>query len=160
MPNVSENSFTLGDLLRSVLQGKAPKNALSWAAERGHVEIVKQLLKLGAEYNENRNYPLELASRNGHTEIVKMLIDPGAKTSDSGDDEDYSLRMAANNGHTAIVKLLLESGADPTANNYFALKLALHKDHMDIVELILDAICAKRMAKAQERVVVNEKSIP
>ena len=148
---IPENSFTLGDVLRSVIQGKAPKNALSWAAEHGHADIVKRLLKLGAEYNENNNYPLELASRNGHTEIVKILLNAGAKTSDSKNDEGYSLRMAANNGHATIVKLLLESGADPTADHYYTLRLALHKDHADIVELLLDAISAKRASNLTKK---------
>ena len=107
--------------------------------------LTKALINLGAVVNENRNYPLELASRNGHVEIVKMLIEAGANTCDSNPDEGYCLRMAANNGHTAIVKLLLDAGANPMSDNYKALKLSLCMQHMDIVALLLDSICQKRI---------------
>ena len=73
-----------------------------------------------------------------------MLLEAGANTCDSNPDEGYCLRMAANNGHTTIVKLLLDAGANPMADHYEALKLALCMNHMDVVEILLDSIYQKR----------------
>ena len=142
--SISKDAFDNNELLSSIQNGKVTHNAISWASENGYIEIVEALINMGAIINENRNYPLELASRNGHTEIVKKLLVAGATTYDSETDEGYCLRMAAYNGYTDIVKLLLDSGANPTADNYFALKLALEKENMEVVETLLDSICKKR----------------
>jgi len=141
---IPEDAFTKEKLTYDIKNGVILHNAISWSAENGHTELTKALINLGAAVNENRNYPLELASRNGHTEIVKMLLEAGANTCDSKPDEGYCLRMAAYNGYTTIVKLLLDAGANPMADNYKALKLALCKQHMDVVELLLDSIYQKR----------------
>lgn len=142
--SVSKDAFNKETLTHDIQNGIVLHDALSWAAENGHADLTKALINLGAVINENRNYPLELASRNGHAEIVKMLIEAGANTCDSSPDEGYCLRMAANNGHTTIVKLLLDAGANPMSDNYKALELALCKQHMDVVELLLDSIYQKR----------------
>ncbi len=142
--SIPKDSFTKEILAHDIQNGVILHNAISWAAENGHTDLTKALINLGAVVNENHNYPLELASRNGHTEIVKMLLEAGANTCDSTPDEGYCLRLAANNGHTTIVKLLLDAGANPMSDNYKALELALCKQHMDVVELLLDSICQKR----------------
>ena len=147
---VSKDAFTKKGLLESIEKGLIPDNAISWAAENGHTELVELLVSKGADITENRNYPLELASRNGHTEIVKLLIDSGARTYDSELDEGYCLRLAANEGHVEIIKLLLDAGANPVADNYHALYLALTKRNNEIVELLLDAICQKRTSVVQK----------
>lgn len=59
-----------------------------------------------------------------------------------------AISWSAENGYTSIVKLILEAGANPMANNYEALSLALHKKHMDVVEILLDSICRRRNANA------------
>ena len=136
---VSKDAFTKKGLLESIKNGLAPDNAISWAAENGHTELVELLVSKGADIIENRNYPLELASRNGHTDIVKLLIDNGARTYDSELDE----------GYLEIIKLLLGVGANPAADNYHALYLALARRNNEIVELLLDAICQKRTSLVQ-----------
>lgn len=146
---VSKDAFTKKGLLESIKNGLAPDNAISWAAENGHTELVELLVSKGADIIENRNYPLELASRNGHTDIVKLLIDNGARTYDSELDEGYCLRLAAYGGHVEIIKLLLGVGANPAADNYHALYLALARQNNEIVELLLDAICQKRTSLVQ-----------
>jgi len=140
---IQKDVFTEEELLFLIQNEKVPHNAISWAAENGYLELVKMLIDAGAEITENGNYPLELASRNGHTEIVKILLDAGATTKDS-EEEGYCLRLAADRGHIAIVNLLLNAGANPLADHYFALKRALNMQHMEVVEVLLDAILEKR----------------
>ncbi|KOC14188.1 ankyrin repeat-containing protein [Aspergillus flavus AF70] len=59
-------------------QGSEDKrNALSWAAERGHGEVVGLLLQYGQEANAQDckgRTPLSYAIQYGHVEIIKMLL--------------------------------------------------------------------------------------
>ena len=62
-------------LLRRV-KDKDGNTLLHWAAKRGHVNIVKFLLDMGAEKdvnNINGRMPIHLAENYGHTEIVSLL---------------------------------------------------------------------------------------
>ena len=104
--SISRNAFNTNEVLHDIQLGIIRPNAISWASENGYTEIAKPLIDLGADINENSNYPLELSCKNGHTEIVRMLIEAGAKPSTSH-DKDYCLRIAAFHGYTAIAKLLL-----------------------------------------------------
>lgn len=140
---ISKDVFDKDELIHRIKSGDIPHDAISWAAENGYIELTKMLIDAGAEINENGNYPLELSSRNGHTEIVKLLLDAGANTQDS-EEEGYCLRMAAWNAYANIVRMLIKAGADPSAGNYQALRLALDKQQMDVVEILLDAIYEKR----------------
>lgn len=142
--SVSRNVFNTNEVLHYIQLGIIKPNAISWAAENGYTEIAKSLIDLGADINENENYPLELSCRNGHTEIVRMLIEAGAKTNSNHHDKGYCLRMATSHGYTEIVKLLLDAGDDPTTDDYDALRLALMHGHKDIVELLIDSICQIR----------------
>ncbi|KAK6826449.1 hypothetical protein RU639_005379 [Aspergillus parasiticus] len=58
-------------------EGEDKRNALSWAAERGHGEIVALLLQYGQEAN-NKDYkgrtPLSYAVECGDVETIKMLL--------------------------------------------------------------------------------------
>ena len=140
---ISKDVFDKDELIHRIKSGDIPHDAISWAAENGYIELTKMLIDAGAEINENENYPLELSSRNGHTEIVKLLLAAGANTQAS-EDEGYCLRMAAWNGYVNIVRLLIKAGADPFAGNYYALRLALNKQHMEVVDILLDAIYKKQ----------------
>jgi len=52
--------------------------ALRWAAENGHLEIVKYLLEQGANLHAADNGALRWTARNGHLEVVKHLLEQGA----------------------------------------------------------------------------------
>jgi acyl-CoA-binding protein len=54
---------------------------LHWAADRGHVEIVRFLLSHGANINaqdNSSNTPLHIAAMSGQNEIVRLLLDARA----------------------------------------------------------------------------------
>ena len=48
--------------------------ALNWASENGHLEVVKYLVKKGANVTAANNYPLKWASEKGHLKVVKYLV--------------------------------------------------------------------------------------
>ncbi|MGH8580556.1 MAG: type II secretion system major pseudopilin GspG [Gammaproteobacteria bacterium] len=94
---------------------------------------------------------LHLATSKGHAEIVKLLIKAGADVSSIHEDltgdsggQYTALTNAAEGGHAEVIKLLLEAGADAngTANNTYcltALGHALAGGHADIVDMLLAA---------------------
>ena len=105
------------------------------ASENGHVEIVRMLLKNGADVHrmyekegnsdesfgtgQEQGYPLTLAVENCHAEIVQLLLmhkaDPDCiKYSYDGSDnfEETPLLLAIYNNDAAMAELLLKHGAD------------------------------------------------
>ena len=151
--SIPKETFTYSDLMTYWEKFRMiPMHAVSWAAENNYPDLIRCYIKAGANLREDNNYPLELACRNGHTKIVKMLLKAGVRTTDGRTDEGYCLRMAAFNGHLEIVKELLKAGANPEAEDYYALHLALDKCHVEIADILLDAICEKRIARRKNRI--------
>jgi len=104
---------------------------LIWAAENGHIEMVKYLvelsLKRGVHPSIYNNYILKMTAENGHFEIVKILVElPLKRGIDPSVQNNIVLRLAAEYRHFKIVKLLVElpskRGVDPSANNNYVLK--------------------------------------
>ena len=104
-----------------------------WASCYGHLEILEELLKVGAEVNqcliheyddefsdeedhiEETDSPLHVAASKGFSKIVKCLLRNGANV--NAVNHNYTpLHNAAEKGHLKIVKLLLEFGAEIDAD--------------------------------------------
>ncbi len=76
--------------------------ALLYAAQSGHLEIVKLLLPV-SDHKAAGSWALQMAAKNGHLEIVKLLL----PVSDPKAGDSLALTSAATNGHLEIIKLLL-----------------------------------------------------
>ncbi|KAF2469630.1 ankyrin, partial [Lindgomyces ingoldianus] len=61
--------------------------------------------------------PLCSASNNGHLEVVKLLLKKGADVAGANKVGCKPLYPASNNGHLEVVRLLLENGADVARAN-------------------------------------------
>ena len=62
-------------------------SSLTWAAGRGHTEIVNDLLLHGAKASVADKYgttPLVWAARRGHLEIVEALLNQGVNVDAAG----------------------------------------------------------------------------
>jgi ankyrin repeat protein len=116
---------------------------LIYAAEKGHVEVVRVLLEGGANV-EGVSYSgytaLHLAAGFGHQDVCRLLLDWGAKVDildgSNSTPLHYAVQMTYYPGrennfggtveHLSVVKLLLERGANVNANNSFG-NTPLHK---------------------------------
>nr|XP_043613865.1 ankyrin repeat-containing protein ITN1-like isoform X2 [Erigeron canadensis] len=124
------------------------ETALFTAAERGYIEVVKELLpyttKEGLSMNNRSGFdPLHIAAREGHREIVKILLDHDPELSKTvGQSNSTPLTTAAVRGHSSVVDELLSrdsSLVDVTrSNGKNALHLAARQGHVDIVSTLLN----------------------
>ena len=55
------------------------------------------------------------AAEHGHLEVVRLLFEAGADKDAADTDGSTALRFAARNGHLEVVQLLREAGADKDA---------------------------------------------
>ena len=83
--------------------------ALHYAAEKGHLDIVKYLISNGAGVSSNNNCAVRWASFFGHLDIIKYLVLEGA---DILADDNRAIRWSANRGYLDVTKYLALEGAD------------------------------------------------
>ncbi|KAI9202280.1 ankyrin repeat-containing domain protein [Polychytrium aggregatum] len=108
--------------------------ALRIAAENGHVDVVRFLLKSGANVRACFDHALRWSATFGHTEVVKTLLDHGANIHAC---QDYALRWASRFGHYDTVMVLLSRGADPRAKDSEALLNSKEAGHSSIAKLLM-----------------------
>jgi ankyrin repeat protein len=126
---------------------------LHFAAEHGHVDVVKLLL--GAEpdivhaASNIGEDPLRLAAQAGHIAVVKVLLSHGAKIvkmpdadGDSGSGST-ALHVASFNGHALCMKELLKADSaliDITdTSGLAAIHFAATSGHLAVVQELLDS---------------------
>ncbi|CAL1546355.1 unnamed protein product [Lymnaea stagnalis] len=90
-------------------------NALMMASHGGHLAIVSELLKKGAEINKGNkleNSALLMATARGHIDIVERLLQSGADVNHMNQDRWTAAMLASQNGTLDIVKILMLNNAD------------------------------------------------
>jgi ankyrin repeat protein len=114
------------------------------AAQSGHTEVVKLLLKHRADHNKAKKdglTPLYIAAQEGYTEVVELLLKNGASPNKTiTNDGRTPLHMAAQSGHTEVVKLLLKHRADHNKakkDGVTPLYIAAQEGHTEVVKLLL-----------------------
>ncbi|CAG8632103.1 28328_t:CDS:2, partial [Dentiscutata erythropus] len=118
----------------------------------GHIEIVKTLLKNGANVNiiDDKYTALNWAAKNSHIDIVKILIRHGANVNAIDKDKYTVLDRVAEKGHIEIIKALIERKAIVSRNAlYLAAKeghteahsilhYAAKNEHVEVVKTLLE----------------------
>jgi hypothetical protein len=125
---------------------KEGKTALYHAAEQGHTDIVKLLLRYDADTSiaaPDGATPLMAAIRAQRTKSVIALLDNGANPDAHDNDYTYPLHNAAFQGDLDSVKALIKAKAALDlrirANSRTALHWAVDKGYADIVAALLEA---------------------
>jgi len=109
-------------------------NMLICASEYGHLNIVKYVIKLGADIHVNNNLSICYAAEKGYLYIVKYLIKCGANIHVNN---EYALQKACYSRYLSIVELLLKNGADIHTNNDNALRSAVYYEQIDLIKLLI-----------------------
>ncbi len=125
---------------------------LALACYRKHYEIVKTLIKAGADTNKrtkNGNTPLLVIcdTYEGDSEmivkIVKILLEAGAKPNLTKKNGESPLTYSAMYGYGKAVKLLIEHGANVNAKGGYGRTALIYAasdgSSTEIVQMLLDA---------------------
>ncbi|XP_058756398.1 ankyrin repeat-containing protein ITN1-like [Vicia villosa] len=135
------------------------ETALFTAAEKGHLDVVKELLKHStlqtvAKKNRSGFDPLHIAASQGHHAIVQVLLDYDPSLSKTiGPSNSTPLITAATRGHVEVVNELLSKDGSlleiARSNGKNALHLAARPGHIEIVKALLskDPQLARRTDK-------------
>ena len=124
--------------------GRDGRTPLSYAAEKGHTEIVNLLIDEGAnikDSDKDGRTPLSYAAEEGHTEIVNRLIEAGVNIKYGDKDGRTSLLYAVEKGHTVIAQKLIEEGADVNTKDedgMTILSYAVEKGFLGIAKILID----------------------
>ncbi|XP_044755573.1 kinase D-interacting substrate of 220 kDa B isoform X5 [Coccinella septempunctata] len=118
--------------------------ALIYAAQKGRLNFVQELLKYGADPNaeDNDNWtPLLCACKEGYFDIVLLLLENNADIEHRDMGGWTPLMWATYKGRTEIVQILLERGAEVNAHgNYHISSLlwAAGRGHTRICRMLID----------------------
>ncbi|EEC69618.1 hypothetical protein EE612_060753 [Oryza sativa] len=119
---------------------------LHYAAEYGHVDVVRLLLSKGVHVDP-LNYsgaPLHLATANDHDQVAKVLLEHGADPNRVVNHVLSPLVVACCSHSLKCMKLLIKAGADvndrsSTGPRTTPLVLAVDDGSADIVKILLEA---------------------
>lgn len=115
------------------------------AAQKGNVELVKELLERGASPAATTCTGISAvlqAAHFGHDEVLKVLLQAGSSflIEIANYNHTTPLMRAAQEGHVKCVQLLLESGAHVNRRNrahLTALMLASQRGHADVCQVLI-----------------------
>jgi len=112
------------------------KTYLNILKPKSKEDIVRDLSSLSQKEKNNK---LRIASMYGQLEVVKLLIKVGADVNFQDKRKYTALMYASYYDYENIVKLLIEVGANVNAKDaggYTALKLAIESENKKIIKLL------------------------
>ncbi|XP_076898184.1 ankyrin repeat-containing protein ITN1-like [Bidens hawaiensis] len=124
------------------------ETALYTAADKGHLEVVKELLKYADKETITRKSrsefdTLHIAASQGHDAVVQLLLDHDPSLCQTKSQRNATpLITAATKGHTSVVKELLSTDSSlldiTKSNGKNALHFAARSGHVEIVKALLE----------------------
>ena len=116
--------------------------AIHYASQNGHTNVVDFLLSQGVDINEKGRddcTPLIFAAESGSADLVKYLIEMKASIEDKTDNGMTALCIAARNGSLSVAKILVENGAQfNSTDDDSPLVEACGSGHLDLVKFFFE----------------------
>lgn len=137
---------------------------MHWAAWKGDIEVVRSLIRKGADVNGKNDRlctPLHYAAEQGHVIVAELLIANGADVNAKAkwNNGGTPLHEAASKGYMDIARILIANGANPNAQDEFG-SFLLHEIVADnypaIVKLLLDYGADANMVDAYGQTPLHE----
>ncbi|KAF6730391.1 Ankyrin repeat domain-containing protein 6 [Oryzias melastigma] len=126
---------------------KYGRSPLHLAAHKGHLEVVRILLKAGCDLDiqdDGEQTALQRAAVVGNTDVIGALIQEGCALDRQDKDGNTALHEVAWHGFSQSVKLLVKAGANVHAKNKAgntALHLACQNGHAQSAKVLLLGGC-------------------
>mmetsp|Transcript_75622 Transcript_75622/g.191232 ORF Transcript_75622/g.191232 Transcript_75622/m.191232 type:complete len:709 (-) Transcript_75622:391-2517(-) len=121
---------------------------IRWAAEAGHVQIVRLLHGAGANLEltdtVRRATPAHWAAVAGHVQMLQLLSQAGASLEMPDKDKAAPVIWAAFSGHTQVLQFLNEWGAGleaPCQHGTNAAHFAARSGHTKVIQLLCSLRC-------------------
>ena len=119
--------------------------AMWCAANAGHLDVVKVLVKHKADVNHttrSNSTPLRAACFDGHLDVVKYLMENGADITITSKfiDLNSCIQIASGNGHRHVVEYLLQKGEDPNkpdGRGFTSLHAAADGGYLEVAKLLV-----------------------
>jgi ankyrin repeat protein len=112
---------------------------LQQACLRGHLQIVKVLLKYGANVHVCDDNALWYAVRHGHIKVVELLLENGANVHAERDIAiRRCIRVGTEQDSVHLAKILLSWGADIHACNEESLRFAVECNRVQVTKFLLE----------------------
>ncbi|XP_066906875.1 serine/threonine-protein phosphatase 6 regulatory ankyrin repeat subunit B [Halyomorpha halys] len=142
MEGRAEEVETILQEKREPVDGVTGMSPLHWAALRGHVPVIRVLLRFSADIHsldEDNNTALHMAAVNGSADAVQELALAKVEI-DAQNSKNYSaLHIAVDKQHFDVVKMLLRFGALTNITDQEGrspLDVAIEKNNIAIMKLL------------------------
>jgi hypothetical protein len=132
--------------------------ALHWAADEGHVEVLRVLMEDKDAKDANGWTALHWAAFKGHVEAMRLLMESGADMDAKDADGWTALHCAANNGHVEVIRVLAQLGAQldaQTAAGETPLQLSIRLGHHQVAQVLREL---ERSARTQKAAATSERT--
>nr|XP_042711889.1 DNA polymerase kappa isoform X2 [Chrysemys picta bellii] len=119
------------------------KRAFLLAAEKGHVEMIYNLISLKlftSEKDKEGNTAVHLAAKNGHCEVLEVLLNQWEEINELNQNGETPFYLAVEGGHEKCAELLLEAGSDINISNKHnsnALHISTQNGHTSLVTFLI-----------------------
>jgi len=110
-------------------RGDCNSTALTYATMRGREEMVRLLVKNGADVNKENvhgNTPLMMAAIYRHNTLVAFLLEKEADLHAKNEYGRTALMLTAKEGHMDTLELLMEKDANPNEKDFYDMTAAAH----------------------------------